>query len=86
MHVWKFLLEKLMCGEFILNLLLHPRAYISRRMILKEYDIDLIYIFQAYISFIDLIFIFQVSVVFAILGLLAGVAIYMDPEVGFLHF
>ena len=64
MHVWKFLLEKLMCGEFILNLLLHPRAYIS---------------------FIDLIFIFQVSVVFAILGLLAGVAIYMDPEVGFLH-
>ena len=56
MHVWKFLLEKLMCGEFILNLLLHPRAYISRRMILKEYDIDLICIFQAYISFIDLIY------------------------------
>ena len=70
MHVWEFLLEKLVCGEFM-NLFYTP---------------DLIFpgICMQCICFMDLIFIFQVSVVFAILGLLAGVAIYMDPEVGLL--
>ena len=70
MHVWKFLLEKLVCGEFT------PLFYTQ----------DLIFAgIYALFFFKDLIFIFQISVVFAILGLLAGVAIYMDPEVGFLH-
>ena len=61
------------CVWWVYELVLHPRSYIPRHKCMQC------------ISFIDPIFKFQVSVVFAILGLLAGVAIYMDPEVGIQH-
>ena len=70
MHFWEFLLEELVCGEFA------PLFYTP--------DLTFPCIYAPFF-FKDLIFIFQISVVFAILGLLAGVAIYMDPEVSFLH-
>ena len=61
------------CVWWVYALVLHPQDLIFQGICIQCN------------CFMDLIFIFQVSVVFAILGLLAGVAIYMDPEVGILH-